>query len=511
MSKPSTNAVSLSLMSGIRAAMSRNPDKVAIEDSRGSRTYSELVARADRITSALIGDLKLNDGAHAAIVSSDSIEYVEIVAGASQAGVALATINPLLSSNEIIAICDNSQASVLFSDSANADRLRACDFAAAVRIIELGEESEAWLASVNGSCAIPDVSEHSVFTIPYTSGTTGDPKGVLVSHRSRVLTMYAMAAEYGCYSSDDRFLAIAPLCHGAGMVFALASLFFGGYVRLTNRFDPETVLSILHNENITGVFMVPTHFHRIFELDDTILDQYKGTRLHAIVSNAAPLPNRTKEKILQYFGNNLLHETYGSTEASIVSNLRPADQLRKRNCVGLPISSTLLHIRNENGQECGPEEPGELFSSSPYLFNGYWENPSETKAVLQNGWVSVGDIVKRDADGYLYIIDRKKDMIISGGTNIYPREIEVVLEQHPAILAAAVIGIPDQKWGERLKAYVVIDADIEFVSIEVISFAESLLAKYKVPKEFEAIDELPRNAGGKLVKESLRALHQSSN
>lgn len=504
MNQPPTSATSLSLMSGIRAAMSRNPDKIAIKDFQTKRTYQELISRADRITSALTGDLNLSNGAHAAIVSGNSIEYLELVAGASQAGVALVTINPLLSNSEITAICNNSQASVLFADPLNADRLRSCNFATEVRIIELGKEFEDWLASAKCNCASPEVSENSVFTIPYTSGTTGNPKGVLVSHRSRILTMYAMAAEYGCYTPGDRFLAIAPLCHGAGMVFALASLFFGGFVQLINHFDPEIVLSMLHTEDITGVFMVPTHFHRIFDLDDNTLNQHKGTNLRAIISNAAPLPNATKEKVIQYFGDNLLHETYGSTEASIVTNLRPADQGRKRNCVGLPISSTLLQIRNEEGSECGPDEPGELFSSSPYVFNGYWQNDKETTAAMQDGWVSVGDIAKKDAEGYLYIIDRKKDMVISGGINIYPREIEAVLEQYPAIKEAAVIGLPDQKWGERLKAYVVVDAGIEFESTEVISFAESLLAKYKVPQEFEVVAELPRNAGGKLAKASLR-------
>lgn len=501
---------SMSLVSGIRASMLANPEKVAITDSQGSRSYAELVFRIDKITSGFITDLKLPVGSHAAIVANNSIEYLEVVCGASQAGVALATINPALSADEITAICDDADARVLFTDDENFERLQNRSFHSIEKIIKLGSGIDSWVSNADSTTAFPEVSERDVFTIPYTSGTTGRPKGVLVSHRSRVLTLHGMALEYGCYSNDDRFLAIAPLCHGAGMVFGLASLYFGGYVRLMNRFDPESVLSILHHDSMTGVFMVPTHFHGIFALSAGVLDKYRDTNLRSIISNAAPLPQVTKERIIDYFGDNLLHETYGSTEAGIVSNLPPADQLNKRNCVGLPFDSTRISLRNESGDECGPEEPGELFSISPYLFNGYWKNQAETDAAFMDGWVSVGDIARRDADGYLYIIDRKKDMVISGGTNIYPREIENVLEQHPTVTEAGVVGVPDEKWGERLKAFVVISDEGSFAPDQIVSFAESRLAKYKVPKDFEVISRLPRNANGKVLKAILRARTQPS-
>ena len=156
------------------------------------------------------------------------------------------------------------------------------------------------------------------------------------------------------------------------------------------------------------------------------------------------------------------------------------------------------------------DEAGELFSTGPFLFNGYWKNQTETDAAFQDGWVSVGDIARKDADGYLYIIDRKKDMVISGGVNIYPSEVESVLAQHPSIVEAGVIGVPDEKWGERLKAFVVITADEAFSIDQVISFSEARLAKYKVPKEFEIIPQLPRNASGKLLKAALRERRQLS-
>ena len=497
---------SLSLVGGIRSAMELTPSKVAITDSGSTRTYSELIARIDQVSMGFLAHLDLTGQAHAAIVSGNSIEYVEVIAGASQAGVPLATINPQLSAAEITAICDDALAQVLFTDLHNSERLLACTFSSVKKIIVFGPDFESWMNSIHSTGSFPNVSADDVFTIPYTSGTTGRPKGVLVSHRSRIMTFHGMAAEYGCYTAADRFLAIAPLCHGAGLAFALASLFFGGYVQLINRFDAKTVLSILHENNITGVFMVPTHFHKIFDLEPETLARYQGTQLGSIISNAAPLPHATKEQILEYFGPDLLHETYGSTEASIVSNLRPKDQRIKQNCVGLPFNSNLISLRNEQGEECGVDEPGELFSSSPYLFNGYWNNPDETKAAFNAGWVTVGDIARRDADGYLYIIDRKKDMVLSGGINIYPREIENVLEQHPDIVEAAVIGVPDEKWGERLKAFVVPSHGELIVPEQLASFVETLLAKYKVPREYQAIRALPRNAGGKLLKGALREM-----
>ena len=494
----------LSLVGGIRSAMSRNPSKTAIRDSNASRSYGQLIRRMDRVTTGLYDDLGLTCNDHAAIVADNSIEYIEVVGGTSQAGVALATLSPRLSTTEITAICDDAEARALFVDAANAERIRGCNFASVDRIIVFGPEFEEWVQSAKPIASPPLIAEENIFTIPYTSGTTGRPKGVLVSHRSRVLTIYGMAAEYGCYAPDERFLAIAPLCHGAGMVFALAAVYFGGHVRLMRKFDPEQLLRVLSEDQISGTFMVPTHFHGVFELDDATLARQDYTSLKSIISNAAPLTQEQKECIVEHFGNGLLHETYGSTEASIVSNLRPADQLRKRMCVGLPFNSTLVKIVDENGDECAANEVGELYSRSPCSFNGYWKNPDETRAAFKDGWITVGDLARRDEEGYLYIVDRKKDMVVSGGINIFSREIEEALARHPTVVEAAVIGVPDEKWGERLKAYVVVEPEQRLSADDASRYCQAELSSYKVPREIEFIDELPRNANGKVLKTNLR-------
>ncbi len=494
----------LSIAGGVRAAAGRDRNKIAYRHGERTRTYGQLIERIDRVTTAMAEDLGLSNGAHGAIVAQNSIEYMEIVIGAAQAGVALATINPKLSTAEIKAICEDARARVLFVDAATAEMLGDLQIDGLERTIVIDTQFEAWLAEVR-HIAIPVVEEWGTFTIPYTSGTTGRPKGVLVPHRSRILSMFAMASEYGCYAPDDRFLAIAPMCHGAGMIFSLAPVFFGGYAEIMDSFDPERVMVALKEGEMTGFFGVPTHFSVIFGLERAVLDANRPAHLKTVISNAAALPQAMKETLVDYFGPGLLHETYGSTEAGIVTNLRPADQLRKKACVGQPIPGTLVSVRDDNGDECAPDEVGELFSMSPYLFNGYWQRPDETAEAYRDGWVTVGDLVRRDDEGYLYIVDRRKDMVISGGVNIYPREIEEVLIAHPDVIDVAVIGVPDEKWGESLKAFVVRKGESGADGDALIEFCDGRISRMKTPRAIEFIDVMPRNASGKVLKTELRA------
>ncbi len=495
----------LSLVAGIRAAMHRAPGKVAYRHRDRTRTYRDLLERVDRISAGLIAGLGLRPGQHGAIVGKNSIEYMEIVLGAAQGGIALATVNPRLSLPEVVAICDDAGARVVFADPELAAALRDANLAEKPVIIAIGPEFEAWLAMARPGSSVPPVREWDDFTIPYTSGTTGKPKGVLVPHRSRILTLFGMAVEYGCYAPDDRFLAIAPMCHGAGMIFSLAPIFFGGYAEIVDKFDPEEVLERLGSQHITGFFAVPTHFHALLASSAAALATSTCAPLKAVISNAAALPQAMKERIVAHFGPGLLHETYGSTEAGIVSNLRPPDQLRKLQCVGQPFPCTEIELRRQDGMPCGADEVGELFSRSPYLFNGYWGRPEETAESFRDGWVTVGDLARRDEEGYLYIVDRLKDMVISGGVNLYPREVEEIIFQHPGVLEAAVIGIPDEKWGEVLKAFVVRRPGQDFGAGAVLEFLEPRLARMKMPKQVEFIEQIPRNANGKVLKTTLRA------
>jgi long-chain acyl-CoA synthetase len=496
----------LTMARGIRAAMERAPNKVAVKHYNVERTYGELMRRIDCVTNATINDLKLQKGDNVAIISKNCIEYIEIVCGVPEAGVAVATVNPRLTPAELMAILEDAQAKAVFCEEDLAQKMQLHAPDCVKSVIVIGAGYEAWLKKGEAPAARPAIDEWDTWTIPYTSGTTGKPKGVMVSHRSRILTFMAMALEYGCYGPDDKFLGTTPMNHGAGICFPMAALYSGGYMEFMDKFDAETLLRRLKAGAFSGVFMVPTQFHHVFNLDPKILDECRGAEIKAIISNAAPLPQHMKQKIVAYFGEGILHETYGSTEGGIVTNMRPPHQLRKEQCVGTPFPNTLVKIVDNDGNECPPNVPGELFSLSPYLFNGYWKRDTETAETFKDGWVSVGDIARKDEEGFIYIVDRKKDMVISGGVNIYPREIEDVLITHPAIAEVAVVGVADDTWGERLKVFAVLKPGQTLDADGLAQFCGGKLAAYKIPKDFAAVASLPRNANGKVLKTELRKL-----
>jgi acyl-CoA synthetase (AMP-forming)/AMP-acid ligase II len=495
---------SMTVAKGLRATTQRNPNKVAITHGDKSRTYRELSGRTDRLTAAAISHFKLNKGDNVAIVAKNSIEYVEVVCGLPDAGAAVATVNPRLTGAEVEAICNDAQARVVFYDDASAESVTSASFDTVEHIVHLGEEYEALVEGATVPDVYPEINEWDPWTIPYTSGTTGKPKGVVLPQRSRLLAFYQMAQEFGCYGPEDRFLGTTPMNHGAGIAFPLAAIMSGGFTEILDHFDPELLLKKLKEGNFAGVFTVPTQHHAIFELEQAVLDKYRGAPLKAVISNASALPQHLKHKIVPYFGEGMLHETYGSTEAGFVSNLRPPFQLEKEGCVGTPFPHTFVKLADDDFNEVGPEEPGELWVKSPSGFSGYWNRPEETAAAFKDGWITVGDVAKRDEDGFIYIVDRKKDMVITGGVNVYPREIEELLFGHPAVSDVAVIGVPDDKWGERLRAFIVLNDGQAIDADSVASFCEGKLASYKIPKDVAVIDTLPRNANGKVLKTELR-------
>ena len=483
----------------LRAAAGRDPNKVAIIFGDATLTFAELVHRAEAVRNAAMTELGVRKGDNVALVAHNCLEFMELVAGIPDIGAALATINPRLTAREIAATIADCSAKVVFADSQSVDAVRTVE---GIRVIEIGAEYEALLANAKSPHSVPQIDETDAWTIPYTSGTTGKPKGVVLSHRSRMLVGLICASEFGCFGPDDRFLAISPMSLGGGLGFPVAALSLGGSIEILGKFEPEVVLERLTNGGITGLFMVPTHFQMIFELPPETLAKYKHPPITSILANAAPLPQAMKEKIIPYFGETVLHELYGATETGLVCNLRPKDQLRKASCVGTPFAHVEAEIRREDGTVCDADEVGELWSRAPIMFNGYWNRPEETAKAVRDGWVSVGDMARRDDEGFIYIVDRLKDMVISGGVNIYPREIEEILFTHPAIADVAVVGMPDERWGERLKTFAVLRSPLS--ADDIAAFCAGKLAAYKIPKELSVVDELPRNANGKVLKRELR-------
>jgi long-chain acyl-CoA synthetase len=467
-------------------------------------SYGALVSRMNRVGNAGRGAWKIGEGDIVALIAPNRPEYIEIVAGLADLGAVVATLNPRLAPKEfqrIIEDCAPKLAIVDPSLEALADTARA----AKIPVVMLGDDYERALAKAADSFTPLPFAEERAFSLCYTSGTTGAPKGVMLSHRSRALTFAGMGVEYGCFGADDRFLALAPLCHGAGFAFAGAALSFGGVCEIFNRSDAEEIVTRLGEGDITGVFMVPTHFSRLFALPDAVTRSLRGKhRLKTIISNAAALAQPLKEKTVEAFGDGLLHETYGSTEAGVVTNIRPADILRKPGSVGAPFVNTRVKILREDGSECAPGEIGELFSLGPCAFNGYLNKPEETAAAFRDGWVTVADLAARDEDGFITICGRKKDMVISGGVNIYPAEIETLIGRASGVAEVAVVGLPDAEWGERLHAFIVPKGGRSPSEAEIVSLCRRELSAYKVPRGVTIVSELPRNMSGKILKRELR-------
>ena len=489
---------------GVHASAARTPHKIALRCLDQALSYAALSERIQRVSGGLQqGGLKR--GECVALLAPNCLEYPEILLGVADAGGVAVTLNPRFTTHEVMSASRDCGARWLFVHSACGEHDLSNLGKIFDRVIVIDGDYGSWRDSAALGQVDDALADTDPFTLVYSSGTTGKPKGITLSHRSRALTFHAMAMEYGCYGPDDLQLGIAPMAHGAGFAFIMASLFFGGSVDILPKFDPEEVLHKLSQQPFTGVFMVPTHYQNIFALPNATLDRYRGTAsaLRSIISNAAALPQHLKEKIVGYFGEGLLHETYGSTEAGIVTNLRPQYQLTKERSVGPAFALNHICLLDEQGKPVPRGAVGELYSRSPYLFNGYWNQPEETAAVLRDGWLTAGDLAREDEDGFYYIVDRKKDMVVSGGLNIYPREIEEVLATHPAVREAAVIGVPHEEWGESLRAFIVLRSGMQVDETALSQHCREVLAGYKVPKEYRYIAALPRNAGGKVLKREL--------
>lgn len=489
----------LTLGRGLTATAARAPDKAALICGPRTLSYKGLIARMRCLGNAGSAVHGLRPGDRVALIAPNCLEFTEIVVGLADLGVVVATLNPRLTPSElgpILADCDPRLVIVHPDAAALGEFARGLG----LPLLRLGPDYDRLLSAASDAPVACAAAETDSFALAYTSGTTGDPKGVLLSHRSRALTFMAMAGEYGCFGPDDHFLALAPMYHGAGLVFALAPLWAGGTCTILPHFDPEAVVDRLADGDIDGVFVVPTHLGRMLDIPATHL---AGHRLRTIISNAAALPQSAKVRAIEQFGPGILHETYGSTEAGIVTNIRPADLLRKPGSVGVPFMGIEIELRDDGDAPVADGEPGELFVRGPYAFNGYRNRPEETADALRDGWVTVGDMAVRDSEGFYTIVDRKNDMIVTGGINVFPREIENVLIRMPGIADVAVVGLPDDEWGERLHAFIVAAPDARHPEA-IVAACRAELAGFKVPRGITFIDELPRNVGGKLVKRLLR-------
>jgi fatty-acyl-CoA synthase/long-chain acyl-CoA synthetase len=348
-------------------------------------------------------------------------------------------------------------------------------------------------------------------TMIYTSGTTGKPKGALRTGAGDPAQVQAMIALIG-YTPDDVYIPTGPLYHSGPGGFMGIALVLGQTIVIQRRFDPEDWLRLVDRYRITSTFSAPTPIRMVCTLPEEVKARYDRSSMKRMVANAAPWSFTLKQLYLADFPADSLWEVYGSTELGVNCILEPQDQLRKPGSCGRPAPAVEVCLFDDDGNVVdgiGPDHPGELFVRSPSVFADYYKQHDRYLADNRDGWQTVGDIAYRDDEGFLYICDRKKDMIISGGMNIYPAEIEAALELHPDIYEVAVFGIPNEEWGEAVHATVVIRPGSSVTADDIGAHARQHLASYKIPRSVAFIDELPKTGSGKILKRDLRAPYWS--
>jgi acyl-CoA synthetase (AMP-forming)/AMP-acid ligase II len=342
----------------------------------------------------------------------------------------------------------------------------------------------------------------------YTSGTTGRPKGAIRSHEGNSLIALATALEMG-FGRDDVALLVMPMCHANSLYFGHTFVHLGATCVIDDRrsFDPEALLATLAGNRVTFTSLVPTHYIMMLGLPAAVKARHDVSAVEKLMISSAPARRETKLAILEHFRNSRLYELYGSTEAGWVTLLRPHEQLDRLGSVGREwLGSGPIRLLDADGREVPDGEVGELYSRTPYVFDGYWKNPEKTAEAFRGDWCSVGDMARRGEDGYIHLVDRKSNMIISGGENVYPSEVEAVLGGHPQVKDVAVIGVPHEKWGEAVQAVVVRQAGAALDAAELLEWCRGRMAGYKRPQSVVFVDDadMPRTATGKILHRALR-------
>ena len=497
------------------------PDKLGCQDKQKSLTFKEWNERTCRLANALT-KIGVKYQERFAILAYNRVEWLEIYGSCGKGGQIMVPIMFRLAPPEIEYIINHSDSKAFiveepFIEIVNSMRERLPIPKGNYIYLGEGKAPEGYIHYEDFlSAASPDepdvmVDAADVWTFMYTSGTTGKPKGVVKTHESVLGQYYTSNLNMGVLPTD-KVLLVMPMCHINSVFYSFAYSLVTAPVMVYNMvsFDPEDMLRTLSEYKITFTSLVPTHYIMMLALPDEIKNKYDVSCIRQLLVSSAPARKDLKLAIMDHFKNVELWEAYGSTEAALVTLLRPEDQFKKLGSIGKEIFGTdQIKILDENGKEVPDGEVGELYSRTPGIFKEYWKDPEKTKEAFQGEWFSAGDMCKRDEDGYYYLVDRKANMIITGGENVFPSEVENVVGAHPAVKDVAVVGVPDPKWGESVKAVVVLHGGYQASSElekEIIEFSKGKIAGYKRPKSVDFIkdEEMPRTGTGKILHRVLR-------
>ena len=486
------------------------PAKEAVVDGEKRLSYRELNRRVNRLSHALLGmDLQIGD--RVAILSYNRLEFLEVIMAAAKLGLILVPLNWRLTAPELAFILNDSGAETLFFDTGFVELAEGVREQTPLRrFVAFGERDMPRARDYETLLADEPASEPAIDPAPdlgtphiimYTAGTTGQPKGALLSQGASFWNALNLNLAMD-FTSGDRNLLVLPMFHIGGIgLFTLPMIYDGATVVIQRTFEPAQTLALLREENISLFFGVPAIFLALVQHPAFKAEVFKSVRI--VMSGGAPLPVSLVEQYHQ--AGIVLQQGFGMSEAApSISTLEKGMALKKAGSIGRAVMHLQARVVDDNLQTLPAGSVGELVIRGPNLMQGYWNRPEATAEAFSDGWFHTGDLARMDTDGCLYIVERKKDMFISGGENVYPAEVENIIFQLPQIAEAAVIGVKDPKWGEVGRAVIVIKEGRSVTVDEILDHLKGSLAKYKIPKSVVFIERLPRNAAGKVLKNNLR-------
>ncbi len=505
---------------GVARHAQRTPDRPALIMDNDVTTFKEL----DRDTNALANgflQLGIEPGDRICILMHNRPEILVAWSASGKIGVTPIALNYRFKENEIAYIINDSGSKALIYSQEFEETVEAAKpllTVPAIKYICLGGSLSPAVPSmddliINSAHTPPQVNTDPsgvASSLVYTSGTTGRPKGVYRKSRNRLNTLLGYAHIFETHY-DDTHLVAGPLYHSAPYAWAAFSLILGNTLIIMPRFDAENFLHLTQAHKVNTTWVVPTMINRMVNLLPEVKDRYDTSSIRVITVGGESFPFPLKKQAIELFDEGKIFEFFGATENSCVTYLRPEDQLKKPGSCGKAAMGNDIKLLDEDKNEVPAGEVGIMYTKSKFLLDEYYNNPEATEANYHNGYFTIGDMARMDEDGYYYIVDRAVDMIISGGVNIYPAEIEEVLYNHPEVFDVSIIGAPDPDWGEKIIAYVVIKDGATIGENDIIDYVGQKLASYKKPKEVLIIDEIPYTPSGKQLKRLLREKYKKNN
>lgn len=505
----------------INRAVIQYPDKIAVIYTDTRRTFSALNLRTNQIANGLL-KLGIRKGNRVGMLLKNCCEFIEIDFALSKTGIVRVPLNARLIGSDHEYMLNDSGANTLIFHEGFTETVQGikANLKTVNRFIQVAEGvlKENALDAIDYEDLIEDspldeplgeVDEEDLHTLFYTSGTTGEPKGVMLTQGSWANVAINLILDYGPITPQDVLLNLQPLSHGAGF-FVLPFFMKGAKNVLVPAFNPSLIFQTIEKEKVTVLKLVPTMLHQLLESPDKT--RFDLSSLHSIIYGGAPIASQRLIGAVQFFGKKLV-QLYGQAEAPMcISSLAKRDHIiegsdderNRLSSAGTPCTNVEVRIVDDDGKEVKVGEVGEVIAKGYHIMKGYWNLPETTAEVLKDGWVYTGDLGYFDSKGYVFLVDRKKDVIISGGFNIYPKEIEDVISSHPKVKEVAIIGVPNEKWGEAIKAMVVPKKGVQVTGQEIVDFCRDRMAGLKKPKTVDFVEDLPRNPYGKVLKKALR-------